>query len=156
MVPVLVEAADRSKPQPAYALADWRTRLEALPDPPAHTRLLSPFDPILRDRGRALRRFAFDYRFEAFTVQSKRRYGYYVLPILEGEQLVGRLDPKLHREESALEIRGLWWEPGVKATRERSRLLHEAVDRLAGFLEAREVRWPLRQRRTPMPSHGPK
>ena len=83
-------------------------------------RLLCPFDPILRDRARCLRRFAFDYRFEAFTPAPKRQYGYYVLPILEGDRLVGRLDPKLHRE------RGRSWKcaasggkPGIRPTKAR-------------------------------------
>ena len=45
------------------------------------------------------------------------QYGYYVMPILEGDRLVGRVDPKHHREHDALEIRRVWWEPGVRATR---------------------------------------
>ena len=47
----------------------------------------------------------------------KRQHGYYVLPILEGDRLIGRLDPKLHREQGLLEIKGLWWEPGVRASK---------------------------------------
>jgi uncharacterized protein YcaQ len=74
--------------------------------------------------------------------EPKRQYGYFVLPILEGDRLVGRLDPKLHRDRGLLEIKGLWWEPGVKATRARKRGLDEALERLAAFVEAEEVQLP--------------
>jgi uncharacterized protein YcaQ len=136
--PVNVECAD-GEIRPAFALADWEARL---PEPPERTRLLCPFDPILRDRARALRRFGFDYRFEAFVPEPKRQHGYFVLPILEGHRLVGRLDPKLHRAQDLLEIKGLWWEPGVKATKARKRGLEEALERLAAFVGAGEVRMP--------------
>ncbi|GLH65907.1 winged helix-turn-helix domain-containing protein [Geothrix edaphica] len=141
LVPVEVEGAD-GEVRPAFALADWEARLAKLPDPPDRTRLLCPFDPILRDRARALRRFGFDYRFEAFVPGPKRQYGYFVLPILEGDRLVGRLDPKLHRDRGLLEIKGLWWEPGVKATKARKRGLDEALERLAGFVGADEIQLP--------------
>jgi uncharacterized protein YcaQ len=141
LVPVAVEGAD-GEVRPAFALADWEARLAKLPDPPDRTRLLGPFDPILRDRTRALRRFGFDYRFEAFVPEPKRQYGYFVLPILEGDRLVGRLDPKLHRDRGLLEIRGLWWEPGVKATKTRKRGLDEALERLAAFVGADEILMP--------------
>ncbi|MBK9798119.1 MAG: YcaQ family DNA glycosylase [Holophagaceae bacterium] len=141
IVPVQVEDAD-GETRSAFALADWEARLARLPEPPERTRLLCPFDPILRDRARALRRFGFDYRFEAFVPEPKRQYGYFVLPILEGGRLVGRLDPKLHRDRDLLEIRGLWWEPGIKATRTRKRGLDEALGRLAAFLGADAIQLP--------------
>ena len=138
IVSVLVESVDGER-RPAFALADWRTRMKKLPEPPDRTRLLCPFDPILRDRARALRRFGFDYRFEAFVPEPKRQYGYFVLPILEGDRLVGRLDPKLHRDRGLLEIKGLWWEPGTKVTKARRRGLDEALARLATFVGADHI-----------------
>lgn len=141
ILPVQVESAD-GEVRPAFALVDWEARLARLPEPPERTRLLCPFDPILRDRARALRRFGFDYRFEAFVPEPKRQYGYFVLPILEGGRLVGRLDPKLHRDRGLLEIKGLWWEPGVKATKARKHGLDEALERLAGFVGAGEILMP--------------
>ncbi|WP_243294513.1 winged helix-turn-helix domain-containing protein [Geothrix mesophila] len=141
IVPVAVEGAD-GEARPAFALTDWEKRLAKLPEPPERTRLLCPFDPILRDRTRALRRFGFDYRFEAFVPEPKRQYGYFVLPILEGERFVGRLDPKLHRDCGLLEVRGLWWEPGIKATKARKRGLDDALERLATFVGAEEILLP--------------
>jgi uncharacterized protein len=139
LVRVVVESADGSKPQQAYAVADWRERLERLPEAPEGLRLLAPFDPVVRDRARALRRFGFDYRFEAFTPEAKRQYGYYVLPLLEGERLVGRIDPKLHRERSVLEVKGPWWEPGTRPTRARLRALEQALWHLADLVGAEHL-----------------
>jgi uncharacterized protein YcaQ len=139
---VLLEARDDAPPRPAYALNDWEQRLRRLPEPPARMRLLCPFDPVLRDRARALRLFDFDYRFEAFVPEPKRQYGYYVLPMLEGDRLVGRLDPKFHRAGSLLEIRRLFWERNVRVTRARRRLLEEAAARLAQLVGATRISWP--------------
>ena len=139
IISVTVEAADGSEPQAAFALVDWTARLKQVPEPPERLRLLCPFDPILRDRARCLRRFNFDYRFEAFTPAAKRQYGYFVLPLLEGGRLVGRLDPKVHREQGVLEVRGLWWEPGIKPTKVRLKRLQEALERLATFTGATEI-----------------
>ena len=146
IVPVLVEPLDAgaSKPRPAYALPDWERRFRRLPGPPPLTRLLSPFDPVLRDRARALRLFGFDYRFEAFVPEPQRKFGYYVLPVLEGDRLVGRIDPKFERAEGLLKVRRVYWEPGARATRERVKGLKEAAERLANFIGAEGVEWPAR------------
>jgi uncharacterized protein YcaQ len=141
IVPVQADTADGSRPRAAYAVPDWEARAAALPPAPPRIRLLAPFDPILRDRRRTQRLFDFDYRFEAFVPEPQRRHGYYVLPILEGERLIGRLDPKLHRGEGLLEVRGLWWEPGVKEMKGRRAALEAALDRLARFVGAE--RWAL-------------
>jgi hypothetical protein len=141
IVPVEVESAD-GEVRPAFAVADWEARVDRLPEAPERTRLLCPFDPILRDRTRALRRFGFDYRFEAFVPEPKRQYGYFVMPILEGGRLVGRLDPKLHRDRGLLEIRGLWWEAGIRVTRARRRGLDEALARMATFVGAGDIQLP--------------
>jgi uncharacterized protein YcaQ len=143
--PVLVAAADGQEPAAAVVRPGWRARARDLPDAPTQTRLLGPFDPVLQDRARARRRFAFDYTVEAFTPVGRRRFGYYVLAILEGERLVGRLDPKLDRDRGALEVRGLWWEPGVRPTRARQRRLDAALARLTSWLGASRVELPSAQ-----------
>jgi uncharacterized protein YcaQ len=155
IVPVLVEAVeavDGAAPRRSWALPDWEERLAALPSAPPRVRLLSPFDPILRDRRRTLRLFGFDYRFEAFVPAPQRRWGYYVLPILEGERLIGRLDPKLRREEGVLEIRQVWWEPGVRASKGRLAALEAAVERLARLTGAATFRLASISQLAPGPS----
>ncbi len=142
IVPVQVESDDGSKPRAAFAPAGWRERVAKLPAAPDRTRLLSPFDPLIHDRARAQRLFGFDYRIECFVPAPRRRYGYYVLPILEGERFVGRLDPKLDRERDVLLVRRVWWEPGVRSTRARRRALETALDRFRGQLGAERVELP--------------
>ncbi len=142
VVAVLVESADGSKPRPAVALPDWERRARRLPDAPERQRLLNPFDPVIRDRSRALRLFGFDYTFEAFVPEKKRRFGYYVMPILEGGQLVGRLDPKLDRDRGELDVRRVWWEKGVKPTQKRKRALRSATERFAEQIGAAKVKLP--------------
>src|SRR5262245_25936761 len=81
---------------------------------PKLTTLLSPFDPLVWDRARALAMFGFDYRIECYTPAPKRRYGYFTLPILRRGVLVGRLDAKAHRKEGRFEVKALHLEPGVQ------------------------------------------
>jgi uncharacterized protein YcaQ len=85
---------------------------------PELTTLLSPFDPLVWDRARALEMFGFDYRIECYTPAPKRRYGYFTLPILQRGALIGRLDPKAHRKEKRFEVKALHLEPGVPITDE--------------------------------------
>jgi uncharacterized protein YcaQ len=79
-----------------------------------HTALLSPFDPVVWDRARASTMFGFDYTLECYTPAPKRRYGYFVLPILRRGRLVGRLDAKAHRVDGTFEIKKVFLEPAVK------------------------------------------
>ncbi len=139
---VVVESADGSKPREAYAVVDWEKRLAKSKPPSDGIRLLCPFDPVLRDRKRAKRLFDFDYTFEGFVPAAKRVYGYYVLAILQGDRLIGRLDPKLHRDREQLEIKGVWWEPKVKVTKARRKELETAVESLAQFVGVSDIRWP--------------
>lgn len=108
----------------------------ALDRPPSpRLRVLSPFDPALRDRARAERLFGFDYRIEIFVPEAKRKYGYYVFPLLEGDRLVGRIDMKAYREDDILRVRAVWPERGVRWGKGRCQALEtelERVKRLAG------------------------
>jgi uncharacterized protein YcaQ len=77
------------------------------------TVLLSPFDPVVWDRARALELFGFEYTIECYTPAPRRKYGYYALPILHRGRLVGRLDAKAHRQEGFFQVLGVWLEEGV-------------------------------------------
>jgi uncharacterized protein YcaQ len=106
---------------------------ETPPKPTSRLRILSPFDPALRDRKRAERLFGFHYRIEIFVPEAKRQYGYYVFPILEGDRLTGRIDMKALRADDVLNVTGLWWEDGVRATPARLKKLRSELDRMARF-----------------------
>lgn len=77
--------------------------------------LLSPFDPVVWERDRALRMFGFHYRIEIYTPAPKRIYGYYTLPVLIDEALVGRIDLKSDRQNGVLRVQSAWHEPGAPA-----------------------------------------
>lgn len=91
-----------------------------------HLRILSPFDPALRDRNRAERLFGGFYRIEA-----KRQYGYYVFPIMEADRLVGRIDMKAERDRDRLHVKALWPERGVRFGAGRMAKLEAALARTA-------------------------
>jgi uncharacterized protein YcaQ len=129
----LIQVAVEGWEHPAYIHPDNQALAEAAAAGtlvPELTTLLSPFDPLVWDRARALAMFGFDYRIECYTPAPKRRYGYFTLPILRRGQLIGRLDPKAHRKEGRFEVKALHLEPGIPVT-------GEMVDDIAGAL--REV-----------------
>jgi uncharacterized protein YcaQ len=103
------------------------------------TTLLSPFDPIVWDRRRALELFDFDYRLECYTPEAKRRYGYFTLPILRRGALVGRIDAKAHRAGGVFELKSVMLEPGVRVTARLVRDLAGAVQRCARWHRCRAV-----------------
>ncbi len=99
--------------------------------------LLSPFDPVVWYRPRAARLFDFNYRIEIYVPRAKRRWGYYVLPILYGDRIVGRIDPLFDRNAGVLRINALHWEPGAP----KKVPLQRAVRGLSRWVGAREIEW---------------
>jgi len=138
---VLVTPADGGKPRASYALAGSAEPFAALPTPPSRLRVLSPFDPLLRDRNRAERLFGFSYRIEVFVPAHKRTFGYYVFPLLEGDRMIGRIDMKAERKDGTLDVRRLWLEPGVRASSGRLASLDAELTRLARFAGVESVRY---------------
>ncbi len=109
---------------------------DAADDPPprGRTTFLSPFDRLIHDRDRALALWDFFYRLEMYVPKAKRVHGYYVLPILRGDRLVGRIEPVHDRRSGELRVLGTWWEDGVRPVS-----LDAPLRRLARFLNARVV-----------------
>ncbi|MCX7286887.1 MAG: winged helix DNA-binding domain-containing protein [Rhodobacterales bacterium] len=115
------------------------TLAETPPEPSSRLRILSPFDPALRDRDRAEHLFGFRYRIEVFVPEPKRVFGYYVFPVLEGDRLIGRIDAKAHRDAGTLRVKGFWPEPGVSLTKARLARLEAELARLAPLAGCGEV-----------------
>ncbi|MGV8936569.1 MAG: winged helix-turn-helix domain-containing protein [Allorhizobium sp.] len=138
---ILIAPIDGAKPRPSLALAGFPAHLGDIPEPPARVRVLSPFDPLLRDRNRAERLFGFSYRIEIFVPEAKRQYGYYVFPLLEGDRMIGRIDMKADRKVGRLEVKRLWLEPGVRASAGRLEKLDAELQRLARFTGVESINY---------------
>ena len=106
--------------------------------PAAGTTLLCPFDSLLWQRGRAEDLLGFAYRVEIYVPPKKRRFGYYVLPILHDGELVGRTDLKTNRDEAKLEVKSLHFEQGFRKTKRFRSELRAALEDLAEFVGATE------------------
>jgi len=120
--------------QPAYVHADHAPWLEQARQGKlraTHTALLSPFDPVVWDRARARELFDFDYTIECYVPAAKRRYGYYVLPILHRGRLVGRLDAKAHRAQDVFEVKALFLEEGTTPSARMLQELAQAISATA-------------------------
>ena len=129
------------------ALGVWleRGRLRVHPEAddrpvPPRTALLGPFDRLIHDRDRAETLWGFRYRIEIYVPISKREYGYYVLPILHGDRLIGRLEPVHDRESGALRVNAVYAEPGAPA--DAWPAVRTALDDLAAWVGATRVRLP--------------
>ncbi len=103
------------------------------------TTLLSPFDNLICDRARTQLMFNFDFTMEIYVPPDKRKYGYYVLPILHGDRFIGRIDPKMDREQKRLTINAVYADPDAPPTRATARAVAQAVEELAAFLGARDI-----------------
>jgi hypothetical protein len=99
---------------------------------PDRVTFLSPFDRLVHDRARAEALWDFFYRLEMYVPQAKREYGYYVLPILKGDRLIGRIEPVHDRKAGVLRVKGVWWQDGVRPVS-----LQRPLRSLASFLGAR-------------------
>jgi uncharacterized protein YcaQ len=101
---------------------------------------LSPFDRLIHDRRRAEELFRFHYRIEIYVPRSRRRYGYFVLPILHGDRLIGRVDPRFDRGSKVLHVNGIWAEESASVA--DGRAAPRAARALATWLGARDIALP--------------
>jgi uncharacterized protein YcaQ len=120
LVPVDVENVRGKR----FVLGGEIDLLERPPEPPPSVAFLPPFDPVVWDRGLLGSLFGFEYVWELFVPPARRRWGWYVLPMLFGDRLVGRIEPRIDRAGGRVEVLGLWWENGF------------APRRIEGFVDA--------------------
>jgi uncharacterized protein YcaQ len=138
----LVRLTMQHSPDPWYlhpenlSLLEWALGSEITP---TYTTLLSPFDPLIWDRERTRVLFDFDYSIECYLPESKRRYGYFSLPILHEGALVGRLDAKAHRKEGQFEVRAIYTEPAVSLNPDLLAAVAAAIQRCAAWHKTPEV-----------------
>jgi uncharacterized protein YcaQ len=103
------------------------------------TTLLSPFDNLICDRDRTESLFGFRFRLEIYVPRAKREFGFFVMPVLDGDRLVGRVDPAFERRSRTLTINALRWEPGTRRTKALERRVRRAIEELGRFLSASEI-----------------
>jgi uncharacterized protein len=110
--------------------------------------MLSPFDNLIRDRARSLALFGLDYRIEIYTPKHQRRYGYYAMPVLDGDRFVARVDPAFVRDEGRLRLHAIHGEDGHERSVDAGAAVASAVGELATFLgaEAVEISGPVPRR----------
>ncbi len=119
---------------------DWWAHREILESEAGAPRtvLLSPFDRLVYDRERTAELFGFRYRLEMYVPQAKREYGYYVLPILHGTSLIGRVDATFDRKASVLRVDGVWAERGAPV--DAGKDVSDSLSELATWIGAESVR----------------
>ena len=124
---------------PLYLLREDLPLMESVvsgqSDPKARLEFLAPLDPMMWDRKLIEALWGFQYSWEIYTPASKRKYGYYVLPMVYGDRFVGRIEPKADRKTKALTVSNVWLEPGVRQTKKLTGQIDRAVQRLAKFNE---------------------
>ena len=131
-----------------YIIADEESILEATAAPASlvtpSVAFLAPLDPLVWDRRQLRDLWGFDYLWEVYVPEAKRRWGYYVLPILFGDRFVGRIEPRLDRKSKSLNIIGIWFEPGFEPMEDPRFIsaLREAIDAYRDFVGASTVAWP--------------
>jgi uncharacterized protein YcaQ len=143
IIPIQVEGTRGLR----YAIASERATLEAAVagrrDAAPGVAFLAPLDPFVWDRRLLASLFEFEYIWEVYVPEPKRRWGYYVLPILLGDRLVGRIEPRLDRATRTLRILGLWWQDGVNPRKEAGLVdaMRAALRDYAQFVGAKKIEW---------------
>ena len=107
----------------------------------AEVTFLAPLDPLLWDRRLLRDLFRFEYSWEVYTPAAKRKHGYYVLPILYGDRLVGRVEPRMDRAASVLTVAGLWLEAGFRPERRFRAAFDEALEAHRQLAGADRLKW---------------
>lgn len=101
---------------------------------------LAPLDCFLWDRNLIRELFGFDYRWEIYTPAAKRKYGFYVLPVLYGECFVGRIEAVAEKKTGVLTVKNIWFEDGVRQTKKLISEIDKCVKRFAKFNECKEIK----------------
>ncbi|HUH16728.1 MAG TPA: crosslink repair DNA glycosylase YcaQ family protein [Methylomirabilota bacterium] len=144
LLPVEVEGLRGTR----YIIAAEQPILEATADPaampPPSVSFIAALDPLAWDRRMLRELWSFDYLWEVYVPEKKRRWGYYVLPMLYGDRFVGRIEPRLDRRSGTLNILGIWFEPGFEPMEDPAFVpaLGETIEAYRTFVGAGKVVWP--------------
>ena len=140
LVPVEVEGVSGKR----YVVRDDIELLQAPPEPPPSVAFLSPYDALVWDRKLLGSLFDFDYVWELFVPPAKRRWGWYVLPIVFRDRLVGRIEPRIDAAEGSVQMLAVWWEDGFEPRRAEGFVdaMRGALGAYLRFAKADRIEWP--------------
>jgi uncharacterized protein YcaQ len=140
LVPVDVEGVSGKR----FVVREDVELLRAPPEPPASVAFLSPYDPLVWDRRLLGSLFGFDYVWELYVPPAKRRWGWYVLPVVFGDRLVGRIEPRIDAAEGSVRMLAVWWEDGFEPLRAEgfADAMREALGAYLRFAKADRIEWP--------------
>jgi uncharacterized protein YcaQ len=140
LVPVDVEGVSGKR----FVVRDDVELFGAPPEPPPSVSFLSPYDPLVWDRKLLASLFDFDYVWELYVPPHKRRWGWYVLPIVFRDRFVGRIEPRIDAAESAVQVLAVWWEDGFAPGRTEGfvEAMREALRAYLRFAKATRLEWP--------------
>jgi uncharacterized protein YcaQ len=140
LVPVEVEGTRGTR----FVLGEETALLETPPEPPASVAFLSPFDALVWDRKLLGSLFEFEYVWELFHPPAKRRWGWYVLPIVFGDRFVGRIEPRIERDDGRVQVLNVWWEDGFVPRRAEGFVdaMRDALRAYLRFAGADRLDWP--------------
>ncbi len=102
---------------------------------------IAPLDPLMWDKALILALWDYQYSWEIYTPAVKRKYGYYVLPVIFGDSFVGRIEAIPDRKTGVLEVKNIWWEPGIRVTKKLTSALDKTVKVFAKFNDCKEVKY---------------
>ncbi len=139
LVPVEIEGVRGKR----FVIKEEVGLLESPPEPPPSVAFLPPFDPVVWDRGLLGSLFEFDYVWELFVPPAKRRWGWYVLPMLFRDRLVGRFEPRIDRAAAKVQVLDLWWEGGFTPRRTEGFVdaMRDALRAYLHFAGATHLEW---------------
>ena len=139
LVPVEIEQVRGKR----FLLKEEVGLLESPPEPPPSVAFLPPFDPLVWDRGLLESLFEFDYVWELFFPPAKRRWGWYVLPMIFRDRFVGRIEPRIDRAGGQVQVLGLWWEDGFAPRRTDGFVdaMRTALRAYLGFARVSRLEW---------------
>ena len=126
-----------------FVLAEELALLQAPPEPAPSVAFVAPFDSLLWDTALLASLFDFEYVWEGFFPPAKRRWGWYVLPIVFGDRFVGRIEPRIDRDRACVEVLDVWWEDGFSPRRDGGFVdaMRDALRAYLRFARADRVEW---------------
>jgi uncharacterized protein len=144
LVPVEIEGVRGKR----FVLREELALLETPPEPTPSVAFIAPFDSLLWDTALLASLFDFGYVWEGFFTPAKRRWGYYVLPIVFGDRFIGRIEPRIDAAEGSVHVVAVWWEDGFEPRRAEGFVdaMREALGAYARFAKADRIEWPPERR----------